>query len=384
MSDKPKLLIVDDVERNLFTLKLALQKLDVEVLTATSGESALKIASNEKLILVLLDVQMPGMDGYEVADALHAQKQTQFLPIIFVTGISQEKQQVSKGYNTGAIDYLFKPLDVDILRKKVQSFLDIQTAHLLEIEKEQNRQNRQLIEELKHANQYKSDFLMTISHELRTPLNAILVLSKMLVDDEAEQMTDDQSESISTIYRSGKNLLKLINDLLDLAKMEAGNVVCCNQDFSPHEMLNTIAFRIKPKLAEKNLSLTLEIDDSVPDLIEADVLHLDRVINNIISNAIKFTEKGEITIKVSAPEGCHRLSVSVADTGIGVSPECLEHMFDAFRQADSSKTRKFGGTGLGLCIALNLVKLMQGEIKVESALGKGSCFTVDIPFTLSE
>jgi len=238
-------------------------------------------------------------------------------------------------------------------------------------------------DEAEAATQVKSKFLSNMSHELRSPLNAILAFSEKLVNNKDNNLSEREIKSASIINRSGGELLRLIDDILDLAKVEAGMIELEVDEFSLPDLLQTLMDQQTPLVEAKKspLDFKLIVADQVPEIIQTDPLRLGQIVRNLLSNAIKFTSKGAIIISVELLTQS-RLAISVSDTGIGINPENLAHIFEAFRQEDSSVTRRFGGTGLGLSISLNLIDLLGGDIRIHSQINEGSCFTVELPFDL--
>ena len=232
--------------------------------------------------------------------------------------------------------------------------------------------------ELEQASQYKSDFLANMSHELRTPLNSLLILSKLLSDNPDGNLSDEQVKYARTIQSSGNDLLTLINDILDLSKIEAGHVQIQPETVPLQRLVGDLRQVFDPVAAERKLDFEIALADGSPTSLETDRVRLEQVLKNLLSNAFKFTERGGVRLAVS-PAGPDRLSIAVTDSGIGISPEQQEAIFEAFRQADSTISRKFGGTGLGLSISRELVRLLGGMITLQSQTGEGSTFTVTVP-----
>jgi len=232
--------------------------------------------------------------------------------------------------------------------------------------------------ELEQASQYKSDFLANMSHELRTPLNSSLILAKLLADNPQDNLTDEQVKYARTIQSSGNDLLNLINDILDLSKIEAGHVEIRPETVTLERLAGNLRQVFQPLAADKALAFAIEVDSACPAVIETDPQRLEQVLKNLLSNAIKFTEEGQVSLSIRrAASG--QVTFSVSDTGIGIATEQQHTVFDAFHQADGTISRRFGGTGLGLSISRQLVRLLGGAIDLESALGKGSTFTVTLP-----
>lgn len=233
-------------------------------------------------------------------------------------------------------------------------------------------------QELERASQYKSDFLANMSHELRTPLNSSLILAKLLADNSKGNLNDEQVKYAQTIQSSGNDLLNLINDILDLSKIEAGHMEVRAETITLSRLLENISASFAPMAEHKGLRFAVAADAALPKHMVSDRQRLEQVLRNLLSNAIKFTEKGSVTLRVE-PQGEKQLRFTVADTGIGISPEQQDSVFDAFRQADGTISRKYGGTGLGLSISRELARLLGGHIELTSEAGTGSCFTLVLP-----
>jgi CheY-like chemotaxis protein/signal transduction histidine kinase/HAMP domain-containing protein len=242
------------------------------------------------------------------------------------------------------------------------------------------------------SSKYKSEFLANMSHELRTPLNSLLILARMLQDNKDSNLSDKQVEYAKTIHSAGTDLLNLINEVLDLSKVEAGKIEIYAQDVPVHEILKYLDQTFRPVAQQKGLDLTLDVESGVPVTIRTDGQRLQQVLRNLIGNAFKFTEQGGITVRVHQPapgmiyqsEALRAASekviaFSVVDTGIGIAKDKQQLIFEAFQQADGTTSRKYGGTGLGLSISRELARLLGGEVRVESETGKGSTFTIFLP-----
>jgi len=255
-------------------------------------------------------------------------------------------------------------------------------AQLLETQKDDLAKTQVVLvdkaTELERANQYKSEFLANMSHELRTPLNSTLILAKLLADNKHGNLSEEQVRFAQTISSAGNDLLALINDILDLSKMEAGKLDILPEPFQVTKLADELRAVFAVTAQQKGLALRVSVDPAAPPQIETDIQRLSQILKNLLSNAIKFTEKGEVSLTVR-DAGASHVAFVVRDTGIGIGPEQHQFIFEAFRQADGSTHRKYGGTGLGLSISRDLARLLGGDIQVQSREGEGSIFTLTLP-----
>jgi len=240
---------------------------------------------------------------------------------------------------------------------------------------------------LEEASKYKSEFLANMSHELRTPLNSLLILSRSLAQNDDDNLSDDEVESAEVIQESGRNLLELINEILDLSKVEAGQMKVIADTLSVNDFASTLKRKFAHMAEDKNISFNINLEDNLPDYFIVDGAKLNQIITNLLSNALKFTEQGEVTLDISFNkqepgefDSRDQLLFCVTDSGIGIAKDKHKAIFEAFQQADGTTSRIYGGTGLGLSIALSFAKLLDGDIVLESAVGKGSRFTLNIPY----
>lgn len=254
-------------------------------------------------------------------------------------------------------------------------------TQLLEAQRDDLAKSRVEVEakarEVQRESRYKSDFLANMSHELRTPLNSSLILARLLADNTEGNLTEDQVNSASTILSAGNDLLALINDILDLSKIEAGRLDVRPQTIDVAEMVQRLTQTLRPLAEDKALQLQVTVAATAPGTIYSDRLRVEQVLKNLLSNAIKFTDTGTVTLGVEAAGD--RIAITVEDTGIGIAEDKQNEIFQAFRQIDSAANRKFSGTGLGLSISQELARLLGGDLRVQSVIGVGSKFTLDLP-----
>ncbi len=370
------ILVVDDTEANVDILLEALGQ-DYDVSVAINGELALESVAVEIPDLILLDVMMPDIDGYEVCSRLKSHTETANIPIIFLTTLTDIKDK-TKGFEQGAVDYITKPFEVLEVKARVRTHLSIYLM-AREIE-EQRKIAQENAEKAEQATRAKAEFLATMSHEIRTPMNGVLGMVQLLFETE---LTSQQMEYAKTIYSSGEALLTIINDILDLSKLEAGKLTLEAIPYDPRKIIQAVSNLMLNRAEEKGLTLITNIAENIPEVLLGDGNRIRQVLLNFISNAIKFTSAGKVELEIQVLNN-GRILFSVSDSGIGIDDAGKKRLFKDFSQVDSSISREFGGTGLGLSICSKIIQLMNGEIGVESELNKGSTFWFSIPMIVSD
>jgi len=506
----PRILIVDDQFENRLLMTEYLDDLGVEVEEAENGQQCLDMLKLKDYTLVILDIQMPGLNGFEVLEIMRKDEKLIDVPVVFVSTIYDSDQHIIKGITGGAIDFIAKPVNIDILKSKVSNFIKFydkqtkldQAVKNLEFTNQQlsankrklkgitdsasdaiilldsnflisfwnkastsifgytkfevlsenffdkliapesrdslvekfkshspshkkssdksmrliainksgiefpaelsfssfildNRGNRYTVilrdithhitiekealkaKELREANKMIKEFMDNVSHELRTPMNAILGISNMLLKYNADNLQPKQVEGLQIINQSGTRLLDLINDVLDIAKLESGKITVFTEEFDLENMLASLRSLVISLIDNKDIRFLILKSPHVPQVITTDKKKLNQILLNLLSNAVKFTEKGKIQLFIHFKD--EKLIFEVTDTGIGISEENQAIIFERFRQIDTSGSKEYKGTGLGLNICKGYIEIMGGEISVESTLGKGTSMTFNIP-----
>jgi signal transduction histidine kinase len=412
----PSILLVDDHVENLIALEAILEPLEVEIDRATSGEEALRRLLATEYACIVLDVQMPGMNGFETARFIKSRERTRHLPIIFLTAISKEERYVFEGYAVGAVDYLFKPFEPEILRSKVAVFVELsrktyqlerQGLQLRDAERRalelrhttamteaeaHNAERMMLINdqlraandklrgrqaELERAMGARSRFYASMSHELRTPINAVLGYTTLMLDGIYGPLTTRQAGSLKRVEKAANHLLELVNDVLDLSKIEAGRIELHVEPVTFPSLIEDLFISVGPLADDNGVALSCEHHGD-PHTVTTDPRRVRQILLNLLSNAIKFGDRKPVDIR-TARVSDGGLEILVRDRGIGIAPEQQARIFEEFVQLAHSDER---GTGLGLPISRRLSEFLGGSLTVESELGQGSTFRLLLPASI--
>ena len=411
VDDRVNILLVDDRPENLLALEAILEPLTQNLVRANSGPEALKRVLEMEFATILLDVQMPGMNGFEVAEIIKSRERSRTIPIIFLSAINKEEAYVFKGYSMGAVDYVFKPFNPDVLRMKVAVFVDLfikqrevsrqaellreaekreleleHRTSLLEAEARSAAKLAQMNEEL-HRRQValeqamgaRNRFYASMSHELRTPINAVIGYSTLMLDGIYGPLNAKQKEGLQRTLKAARHLLELVNDVLDLSKIEAGKIELSVQPVMFPSLIEDLFVTVRPLADEYGSPLALEMQ-SAPFSIVSDPRRVRQIMINLLSNAIKFGEGKPICVrcKQNEPGG---VEIEVVDQGVGIAPEDIPRIFEEFVQVSESKQP---GTGLGLPISRRLAQLLDGSLTVCSTPGQGSTFRLILPPSLED
>jgi signal transduction histidine kinase len=377
---RARILIVDDLPEKLLVYSSLLEDVDAEIVQACSGTEALKRVLEGSFAVILLDVNMPDIDGLETATLIRGHRNGRQTPIIFITAYADEVQ-TARGYALGAVDYIQSPVVSSVLRSKVQVFVDLFNAHAALALSNQELEDRvkERTAELEQLSRLKDEFLATMSHELRTPLNAIFGWVTLLRTRRLDEPT--QERALETIERNARAQKRLIEDLLDVSRIVTGKVALEILPVNPQRVVEAALETMQPAAQTKGITLVPLLDTGTAT-VRGDFARLQQIVCNLLSNAIKFTPSGG-RVEVTLAHRNGEAEISVSDSGQGIKPEFLPLVFDRFRQEDGSISRRHGGLGLGLAIVRHLVELHAGSVEAFSeGEGKGSRFVVRLPTRL--
>lgn len=349
MTDSNYILAVDDTPDNLFLVQLALEEEGHDVRLVDNGFSALEQIEKAPPALILLDVMMPGMDGYEVTRRIRSHPRLPYIPILLIT--AYEQPSLIQGLDVGADEFIRKPVQIDELQARVRSLL-----------------------RLKQSIEQRENFVHCLTHDLRTPLVAADRMLQLMAQEAFGAVNPQMQDAIATLRSSNQHQLKLLNNLLEAYSYDVGRKILSFINFDLRELLTEVLQELAPLAQEKKLNFKL--DWAAPaDTVVGDRLELRRVFVNLISNGIKFTDAGQVNVKTYGE--AHRLIVEIADTGIGIAPEDQQRIFEPFRQGKQKRS----GHGLGLYLCRQIVQAHRGEIFLRSAVGAGTTFRIDLPLS---
>jgi len=395
-----KILLVDDNDNNLLSMEVALESEGYLFSRATSGREALRILLHEEdFSLILLDVKMPIMDGYETAELIYQRDKLKHIPIIFITAHDYEEAAMFKGYQAGAVDFIRKPFNPEILRSKVAVFAELhkknrllrrQEEKLQLINQDLMRLNQELEQrvmdrtmelenlnyELKALNLSKDKFLSVISHDLRNPLTALLASSGKLNEDPEKLSTNQIKQLSQIIHRTSNKLLDQLNELIDWAKKQSQKTSFNPESIQLVRGVEESLELLKGNAAQKEIRLENKVAKDI--YVKADSLMLRSIVQNLVTNAIKYTQRGGSVI-INAETDGHMARVFIEDSGIGMSEEVRDNIFNQFNNSSVAGTNNEQGNGLGLVLVNDFVMQHGGTINVDSTIGVGTTFKFTIP-----
>ncbi|MCX6132932.1 MAG: hybrid sensor histidine kinase/response regulator [Ignavibacteriales bacterium] len=369
--EEPLILVVDDTEDNLDLLEFAMKRKPVRMLRATSGQECLVLAAEKQPDIILLDIQMPEMDGFETLKRLRANPKTIKIPVVFLTAQRKDAESIAAGLALGAEQYLTKPIDTDELLVRTRMLVQLKRAEA----------------ELERT---KADFMAMLVHDLRSPLIGVKSVIELLQDSgKGAILGDDHFELLNSAHSSAKKLLGLISDFLDLSKYETGTIAFEASAIRVETFIDPVLQQMDIQFRQRNVKLNKDVPANLPEVF-ADALKTEQVIMNLLSNALKFTKSGgaialeatPVTYEVITAGGVKNkqfVQISVTDNGVGIAPDELPLLFERYKQVSSAKVVRQKGTGLGLMICKRIVEAQGGRIAAESEPGKRTTFKFALP-----
>jgi len=395
--DKMKLLLVDDKTENLFALESLLNGNEIEFFRATSGVEALELLLTHEFALAILDVQMPEMDGFELAELMRGTEQTRSVPIIFVTAGVRDRMSTFRGYEKGAVDFLNKPLDSHVVKSKVQIFIDLgRQRQLLRLQLHETQraleERDRALEAVQEALRTRDEFMSIASHELKTPLTSlhlqIQMMSRMMkkllfsrVQSDSQMASQEAPplerflHGLQVCERQSGKLSSLLDELLDLTRVRLGQLQLTKEKLNLHELTQEIVSRFQIEADQKKLSIFLE--PAAPCEGEWDRTRVEQVVTNLVSNAIKYGNGKPISIRLEQDSERKLIRFVIVDQGIGVPDAMQEKIFQRFERAVEGN--QISGLGLGLYITRQIVEAHGGTISLRSRVDHGSTFVVELP-----
>lgn len=371
--DLVSFLLVDDLEENLLSLEALLRRDGLHLLKARSGDEALELLLHHDVALALVDVQMPGLNGFELAELMRGNERTRRIPIIFLTAGNADSHRRFRGYETGAVDFIYKPIEPDILRSKANVFFELyQQRQQIAAQRDELKMTS---DALKKADHQKDEFLATLAHELRNPLaplrHGLDILRRSPDRTDAATIRDMMDRQLV-------HMVRLVDDLLDVSRVSQGKIELRKEKIELARVIESALETSRPLIDAARHSLTLNIPTQ-PIWLDGDLTRLAQVVGNILNNAAKYTpEGGHIDLSVRADNDT--ATIIVSDNGIGIPWDMQSEVFRLFAQVDNHLDKAQGGLGIGLALVRQLVALHGGTVEASSeGAGKGSCFTIRIP-----
>lgn len=385
-----KVLLVDDLPENLLALRSLIQTEDRTIFQASSADEALSLLLEHEFALAILDVKMPGMNGFELAELMRGTAKTKRIPIIFVSAVGRDMDYAFRGYESGAVDFLHKPLSPFEVRSKVAMFVELYrhrealNQQLAVVEAARREQEALLAElretqaELQKAVQMRDTFMSIVSHELRTPLNGLILdaqLRKMRLEQGREDAftPDKLAEMIARDERQIRSLSRLIDDMLDVSRIRTGKLSVRPQPGDLGVLTGNVVENLSAQFSSSGRQIDLQVDGPAPVLM--DEFRIEQVLTNLLTNALRYGEGKPVGVRVSSGDDCVR--VDVRDQGMGISAADQRRVFEQFERVSSANAPQ--GLGLGLFISEQIVQAHDGRIELSSRLGEGSCFSVVLP-----
>ena len=362
------ILLVDDVQENLVALEALIRQPGRRIFTARSGEQALSLMLEHPFALAILDVQMPSMNGFELAELMRGTERTRAIPIVFVSAAGRELNYAFRGYESGAVDFLYKPLDPQTVRSKVSVFVDLY----------RQRQELQLAQEqLQRAVRMRDDFLSLVSHELRNPLNSVYLQAQLRRRMFSGPTPPDNAAMLRMVERDERqirSMVRLLDDMLDVSRLRTGNLAMNPAPFDLAESTRAVVEAIEDQARAAGVAITLDAPASLP--VHGDEFRIEQVVTNLLTNALRYGQGKPVAVAAGRRDG--EAFVAVRDQGMGIAPEDQERIFGQFERTESAAS--ITGLGLGLYIARQIAQAHGGRLEVRSRVGEGAEFILSLPF----